>query len=50
MIAAGEGLEEARRLGVRTTVLRGSMNLSERDGGLPPDTVVQDEDALRKLA
>ena len=25
---------------------RGSMNLSERDGGLPPDSVVQDEDTI----
>jgi 8-oxoguanine deaminase len=25
---------------------RGSMNLSQRDGGLPPDSVVQDEDAI----
>ena len=25
---------------------RGSMNLSVRDGGLPPDSVVQDEDAI----
>ena len=25
---------------------RGSMNLSQRDGGLPPDSVVQDEDTI----
>jgi len=25
---------------------RGSMNLSQRDGGLPPDSVVQDEDSV----
>jgi len=25
---------------------RGSMNRSQRDGGLPPDSVVQDEDAI----
>ncbi len=31
------------RLGMRLTVSRGSMNLSEKDGGLPPDSVVQDE-------
>lgn len=36
----------ARRLGIRVLLTRGSMNLSERDGGLPPDTVVQDEDAI----
>jgi 8-oxoguanine deaminase len=31
---------------MRMTVTRGSMNLSEKDGGLPPDTVVQDEDEI----
>ncbi len=28
------------------TLTRGSMNLSEKDGGLPPDSVVQDEDTI----
>ena len=49
-----QGLEEAvdievaaaREMGVRMTVTRGSMNLSQKDGGLPPDSVVQDEDAI----
>ena len=36
----------ARKLGIRTLLTRGSMNLSERDGGLPPDSVVQDEDEI----
>ena len=36
----------AQRLGLRVLVTRGSMNLSERDGGLPPDSVVQDEDVI----
>src|SRR5882724_7945047 len=48
------GLEEsvdievgvAKRLGVRVLLTRGSMNLSQRDGGLPPDSVVQDEDTI----
>src|SRR5215467_8793113 len=48
------GLEEsvdievavAERLGMRVLLTRGSMNLSQRDGGLPPDSVVQDEDAI----
>jgi 8-oxoguanine deaminase len=38
--------EEAARLGMRMTLTRGSMNLSEKDGGLPPDDVVQDEDTI----
>jgi len=36
----------ARRLGQRVLLTRGSMNLSQRDGGLPPDSVVQDEDTI----
>jgi 8-oxoguanine deaminase len=36
----------ARRLGIRLTATRGSMNRSQRDGGLPPDSVVQDEDTI----
>ena len=36
----------AKRLGVRVLLTRGSMNRSQRDGGLPPDSVVQDEDAI----
>ncbi len=38
--------EEAARVGIRMTLNRGSMNLSEKDGGLPPDNVVQDEDTI----
>ncbi len=36
----------ARQLGLRVLLTRGSMNLSQRDGGLPPDSVVQDEDTI----
>src|SRR3982075_3904589 len=36
----------AKRLGVRVLLTRGSMNRSQRDGGLPPDSVVQDEDPI----
>lgn len=36
----------AQRLGIRVLLTRGSMNLSQRDGGLPPDSVVQDEDTI----
>ncbi len=35
-------VEEALALGIRMTVTRGSMNRSRKDGGLPPDGVVQD--------
>ena len=36
----------AKRLGMRVLLTRGSMNRSQRDGGLPPDSVVQDEDSI----
>ena len=36
----------AQRLGIRAVLTRGSMDLGQRDGGLPPDTVVQDTDAV----
>ena len=39
-------VEEAARLGMRMTVTRGSMSLSQKDGGLPPDTIVQDDDTI----
>ena len=39
-------VEEARFLGVRMTVTRGSMNLSQKDGGLPPDILAQDEETI----
>lgn len=39
-------VEEARALGIRACVTRGSMSLSEKDGGLPPESVVQDDDTI----
>ena len=39
-------VEEARKLGLRMTVTRGSMGLSEKDGGLQPDSIVQDSDTI----
>ena len=36
----------ARELGFRFHPTRGSMSLSEKDGGLPPDAVVQDDDEI----
>lgn len=39
-------VEEARRLGLRALLTRGSMSLSQDDGGLPPRRMVQREDAI----
>lgn len=38
--------QAAARLGIRAVLTRGSMDLSQRDGGLPPDSVVQDRDTI----
>lgn len=39
-------VEEARRLGLRAVLTRGSMSLSQGDGGLPPQSLVQAEDTI----
>ena len=39
-------VEEATKLGMRMTVMRGSMGISEKDGGLQPDSIVQDSDTI----
>jgi 8-oxoguanine deaminase len=44
--AVGIEVAVAKRLGMRVLLTRGSMNRSQRDGGLPPDSVVQDEDTI----
>jgi cytosine/adenosine deaminase-related metal-dependent hydrolase len=36
----------AREIGMRFHAARGSMSLGESDGGLPPDSVVQDDEAI----
>jgi 8-oxoguanine deaminase len=36
----------ADAVGMRFSPTRGSMSLSKKDGGLPPDTVVQDEETI----
>lgn len=49
-----QGLEEAidiqvgvvRELGMRATLTRGSMSLGEHDGGLPPQSTVQDPEVI----
>ena len=38
--------EAAKALGIRMHASRGSMDLSEKDGGLPPDSVVQTVDEI----
>lgn len=38
----------ARQFGLRLHASRGSMSLGESKGGLPPDSVVEDEDAILK--
>jgi len=42
----GDQMEAAGEVGVRFHASRGSMSLSEKDGGLPPDSVVQTEDEI----
>jgi len=39
-------VDEARHTGIRAVVTRGSMSLSVKDGGLPPEEIVQDQDAI----
>ncbi len=38
--------EAADKIGMRFSPTRGSMSLSKKDGGLPPDSVVQSEDEI----
>ena len=40
--------EAAERLGMRFSPTRGSMSLSKKDGGLPPDSVVQTDEEILK--
>ena len=39
-------MQAARELGVRIVASRGSMDLGDSDGGLPPDELVEDIDAV----
>lgn len=42
----GLQFKAAEEIGLRFAPTRGSMSRSKKDGGLPPDTVVQDEDTI----
>jgi 8-oxoguanine deaminase len=42
----GLQFEAADRIGMRFSPTRGSMSLSKKDGGLPPDSVVQTEEQI----
>ncbi|UTW47974.1 8-oxoguanine deaminase [Bacterioplanoides sp. SCSIO 12839] len=44
--AIDQQAEVALKLGMRATLTRGSMTLSQKDGGLPPETVVQTEQQI----
>jgi 8-oxoguanine deaminase len=39
-------IDEAAKLGMRVVLTRGSMSLSVKDGGLPPESVVQDQETI----
>ena len=39
-------VEEARALGIRAFITRGSMSLSDAEGGLPPGSLTQDDDTI----
>ncbi len=41
-------IKAAQKLGIRFQPTRGSMSLSKKDGGLPPDDVVQTEEEIMK--
>ena len=43
-------IDAAKDLGMRFHPTRGSMSLSMKDGGLPPDDVVQDDDDILRLS
>ena len=43
-----DSIEAAARIGMRFTASRGSMSVGQSEGGLPPDSVVEKEDAILK--
>lgn len=43
-----DSIEAAQAIGMRFVATRGSMSVGQSQGGLPPDRVVEDEDAILK--
>ena len=43
-----DSIEAARQIGMRFVASRGSMSVGQSQGGLPPDAVVENEDAILK--
>ena len=43
-----DSIEAAQQIGMRFTATRGSMSVGQSQGGLPPDAVVEREDAILK--
>lgn len=43
-----DSIEAAQRIGMRFVATRGSMSVGQSQGGLPPDRVVENEDAILK--
>ncbi|HKT96787.1 MAG TPA: 8-oxoguanine deaminase [Paraburkholderia sp.] len=41
-----DSIRAARQIGMRFHAARGSMSVGQKDGGLPPDSVVENEDAI----
>ena len=47
-IRLDDSIEAAHTIGMRFTATRGSMSVGQSQGGLPPDRVVENEDAILK--
>jgi cytosine/adenosine deaminase-related metal-dependent hydrolase len=45
-VSMGDQVQAAQTIGLRVHLARGSMSLGESEGGLPPDSVVEDEDVI----
>lgn len=43
-----DSIEAAQKIGIRFTATRGAMSIGESKGGLPPDQLVEEEDAILK--